>query len=74
MSHQQLWSYEDGDMVSNLTERHIHLSNVLTDHFLNSLPTKTTKGIPKKFSKCPSKNSSMGSHSQIVAFIYKSFM
>ena len=35
---------------------HIHLSNVLTDHFSNSLPEKTTKDIPMKFSQCPLKN------------------
>ena len=34
----------------------IHLSNVLTDHFSNSLPEKTTKYIPLKFSQCPYKN------------------
>ena len=34
----------------------IHLSNVLTDHFSNSLPKKTTKDIPMKFSQCPFKN------------------
>ena len=38
------------------TRMSIHLSNVLTDHFLNSLPEKTTKGIPMKFSQCPFKN------------------
>ena len=30
----------------------IHLSNVLTDHFSNSLPEKTTIGIPMNFSQC----------------------
>ena len=34
---------------------HLHLSNVLTDHFSNSLPEKTTKDIPMKFSQCPFK-------------------
>ena len=34
----------------------IHLSNVLTDHFSNSLPEKTTKDIPIKFSQYPLKN------------------
>ena len=34
----------------------IHLSNVLTDHFENSFPAKTTKDIPIKFSQCPFKN------------------
>ena len=34
----------------------IHLSNVLTDHFSNSISEKTTKGIPMKFSQCPFKN------------------
>ena len=39
-----------------ILESNIHLSNVLTDHFLNSLPEKTNKGIPMKFSQCPFKN------------------
>ena len=30
---------------------YIHLSNVLTDHFSNSLLEKTTKDIPMKFSE-----------------------
>ena len=34
----------------------IHLSNVLTDHFSNSISEKTTKGILMKFSQCPFKN------------------
>ena len=34
----------------------IHLSNVLTDHFSNSISEKNTKGIPTKFSQCPFKN------------------
>ena len=37
-------------------ELEIHLSNVLTDHFSNSLPEKTTKDIPMKFSQCFFKN------------------
>ena len=43
-------------VIHNIHECNIHLSNVLTDHFLNSLPEKTTKGIPMKFSQCPFKN------------------
>ena len=39
-----------------ILDLYIHLSNVLTDHFLNSLPEKTTQGIPMKFSQCPFKN------------------
>ena len=35
---------------------YIHLSNVLTDHFSNSISEKTTKGILMKFSQCPFKN------------------
>ena len=35
---------------------YLHLSNVLTDHFSNSLPEKTTKDIPLKFSQCPFRN------------------
>ena len=35
---------------------YIHLANVLTDHFSNSLPEKTTKDIPMKFSQCSFKN------------------
>ena len=31
-------------------------SNVLTDHFSNSLPEKTTKDIPMKFLQCPFDN------------------
>ena len=31
---------------------YIHLSNVLTDHFSNSLSEKTTNYIPMKFSQC----------------------
>ena len=31
----------------------LHLLNVLTDHFSNSLPEKTAKDIPLKFSQCP---------------------
>ena len=54
--------------------KRIHLSNVLAEHFLNSLPEKTTKDIRMKFSQCPFKNIFIGCHSQIVAFIYKSFM
>ena len=34
----------------------LHLSNVLTDHFSNSLPEKTTIDIPVKFSQYPFKN------------------
>ena len=34
----------------------LHLSNVLTDHFSNSISEKTTKGIPMKFLQCPFKN------------------
>ena len=52
----------------------IHLSNVLTDHFSNSLPEITTKDIPMKFSQCLFKNIFSGCHSQIVKLIYKSFM
>ena len=33
----------------------IHLSNVLTDHFSNSLPEETYKDVPMKFSQCPFK-------------------
>ena len=34
----------------------LHLSNVLTDHFSNSISEKTTKGILMNFSQCPFKN------------------
>ena len=33
----------------------IHGSKVLTDHFSNSFPEKTTNDIPMKFSQCPFK-------------------
>ena len=35
------------------TIEQIHLLNVLTDPFSNSLPEKTTKDIRMKFSQCP---------------------
>ena len=49
---------EAGDFAvcNTLGPMDIHLSNVLTDHFSNSLPEKTTKGILMKFSQCPFKN------------------
>ena len=62
------------EKLERLLKLGIHLSNVLTDHFSNSLPEKTTKDIPLKFSQCPFKNILIGCHSQIVDFYYKSFM
>ena len=37
---------------------YIHLSNVLTDHFSNSLSEKTTNDIPMKFIQCHFKTTS----------------
>ena len=49
---------QDSNLVVLLDKRtsYIHLSNVLTDHFSNSISEKTTKGILMKFSQCPFKN------------------
>ena len=45
------------DVMTNCSSNtDIHLSNVLTDHFSNSLPEKTTKDIPMKVSQYPFKN------------------
>ena len=42
--------------INQIQNKIIHLSNVLTDHFSNPLPEKTTKDIPMKFSQYPFKN------------------
>ena len=52
----------------------IHLSNVLTDHFSNSLSEKTTNDIHMKFYSFISRRLFIGCRYQIVEFTKKTFI